>query len=47
MAIMLMVGLCYSYSQNSTIITAGWKPGVYIVKATIGNTVLSEKVIVK
>lgn len=30
-----------------TIDTTGWKPGVYIVRVTIGNEVLSEKVVVK
>lgn len=27
--------------------TSGWKPGVYIVKVTIGDKILSEKVVVK
>lgn len=31
------------YSINTT----GWKPGVYVVRAIIGNDVLSEKVVVK
>lgn len=31
----------------STIDTSGWKPGVYIVKVTIGDKILSEKVVVK
>lgn len=30
-----------------TIDTTGWKPGVYVVKAVIGDEVLNEKVIVK
>lgn len=33
--------------KNGTILTAGWKPGVYVVKATIGDEVLSEKVVVR
>lgn len=33
--------------KNSTIFTAGWKPGIYIVLATIGEEILSEKVIVR
>lgn len=27
--------------------TSGWKPGVYIVKVTIGDKILSEKVVMK
>lgn len=27
--------------------TTGWKPGIYVIRATIGNEVLNEKVIVK
>ena len=30
-----------------TIDTTGWKPGVYVVRAVIGDEVLNEKVIVK
>ena len=30
-----------------TIDTTGWEPGVYIIKAIIGEEVLSEKTIVK
>ena len=32
---------------NYTIDTTGWRPGVYIVRAIIGDEVLNEKVIVK
>ena len=34
-------------SSDFTIDTIGWEPGVYIVKATIGDEELTEKVIVK
>ena len=34
-------------SSDFTIDTTGWEPGVYIVKATIGDEVFSEKVVVK
>ena len=34
-------------SFDFTVDTMGWEPGVYIVKATIGDEELTEKVIVK
>lgn len=34
-------------SSDFTVDTIGWEPGVYIVKATIGDEELTEKVIVK
>ena len=33
--------------SNYAIDTTGWKPGVYIVRAIIGDEVLNEKIIVK
>ena len=32
--------------KSTTISTAGWKPGLYFVKATVGDTILSEKIII-
>ncbi|MBE6257837.1 MAG: hypothetical protein E7103_07760 [Prevotella sp.] len=32
--------------SSFTIDTTGWKPGVYVVRAVIGDEVLNEKVIV-
>lgn len=34
-------------SSDFTVDTIGWEPGVYIVKATIGEEELTEKIIVK
>ena len=34
-------------SRSTTISTAGWPKGMYVVRVTIGNEVLTEKVIVK
>lgn len=36
-----------SSSRSETISTAGWPNGIYVVKATIGNEVLTEKVMVR
>lgn len=33
--------------DNYTFDTAGWESGIYIVRVTIGDEVLSEKVVVK
>jgi hypothetical protein len=33
--------------RNTKINTSGWKDGVYIVKARVGNELLSEKLVVK
>ena len=39
---------CQKMTEPScSIDTTGWKPGVYVVKAIIGDEVLTEKVIVK
>lgn len=35
-----------SVSRSTTIATSGWPKGIYVVKATIGKEVLTEKVIV-
>ena len=34
-------------NRSETISTAGWPKGIYVVKATIGKDVLTEKVMVK
>ena len=36
-----------STSRSETISTVGWPKGIYVVKATIGDEELTEKVIVK
>lgn len=36
-----------SSSRSETISTAGWPKGIYVVKATVGKEVLTEKVIVR
>ena len=36
-----------STSRSESISTLGWPKGIYVVKATIGDEVLTEKVIVK
>ena len=36
-----------SASRSETISTVGWPKGIYVVKATIGDEELTEKVIVK
>lgn len=33
--------------SDFTVDTTGWKPGIYIVRATIGDEILNEKVTVK
>ena len=34
-------------SRSSTVSTAGWPKGMYVVRVTIGNEVLTEKVVIK
>ena len=36
-----------STNHSTTVSTAGWPKGMYVVRVTIGNEVLTEKVIVK
>ena len=34
-------------SRSTTISTAGWPKGMYVVRVTIGNEVLTDKVVIK
>ena len=36
-----------SSSRSSTVSTAGWPKGMYVVRVTIGNEVLTDKVVIK
>ena len=42
-----VIAMQSSTSRSETISTAGWPKGIYVVKVTIGEEVLTEKVLVK
>lgn len=43
----IYVATCNSTSRSTTILTAGWQKGMYVVKVTLGNKSWNEKIVNK